>query len=267
MNKLINRKLLASAGLLIASMATVPAAQAGPTGAPFSFFTDPGNGWTAMTLSTAGEDGQIGPGAGGQPFDAEYLFFKQSGSTLSIGLQAGFNLETGYVYHSASPNDYYAGDLALSFDGDNGTYEYGVDFGLLTKDYQLDLVDMAGGTSGIDSAGFYSVSSWNTDVYSGHSIASPFAIDGGAIAASLSDNSFGSGTVGGELSYWRTVSFDIGGLGLGNDLDAHWTMNCGNDFINGSTTLTSVPEPSVLGLMMMSLFGMGWANRRRKRVA
>jgi len=267
MNKSLNRKLVASAGLLIASMASVPAAYAGPIGAPFSIFTDPGNGWTAMTLSTAGEDGQVGPGAGGQAFDAEYLYYKQDGNTLSIGLQAGFNLVTGYVYDSVNPKHYYAGDLALSFDGDTGTYEYGVDFGLFTRDYQLDNVDMSGGTTGIDSAGFYDVSSWNTDVYSGHSIASPFAIDGGAIVASLSDNSSGSGVTGGEMSYWRTVSFDIGGLGLGTDLDVHWTMNCGNDFINGSGTLTSVSEPSILGLMMMSLFGMGWANRRRKRTA
>ena len=126
-----------------------------------------------------------------------------------------------------------------------------------------------GSGTGEDDAGFYSVSSWNTDVYSGHSVASPFAIDGGDLVSSVWENNAGSGIVGGELSYWRTVSFDISTLGImdGDSLDVHWTMNCGNDFINGSTTLTSVSEPGILGLMMMSLFGMGWAGRRRKRTA
>ena len=263
MKKLTNRKLIISTGMLMLGLASMPAAHAGPTNGPFSFWAN--DGWTDIT-NNPNEDGQVGPGGGGQQFDAEFLYFQQQGSILSIGLQAGFDLIDGHQPYNVNPYDYYAGDLALSFDGGTTTYEYGVDFGLLTKDYDLDLVDMGSGT-GIDSAGFYSVSSWNNDVYGGHSIASPFAIDGGALLSSLSDNSSGTGTVGGRTTYWRTVSFDIGGLGLGSDLDVHWTMNCGNDFIRGSTTLSSVPEPSILGLMMLSLFGMGWANRRRKRAA
>lgn len=260
-----NQKLLASAGTLALAIVSLPA-NAGPVGAPFSFWS--ADGWTAMTLANPNEDGTLGPGVGGQPFDAEYLYFKQSGNTLSLGIQAGFDLVDGHLNTSPSPFDYYSGDLAVSFDGNTSTYEYGVDFGLLTRDYQLDPVDMGSGT-GIDPAGFYAVSSWNTDVYSGHTSANPFAIDAGSLVSSLSDNSAGSGSVGGEQSYWRTVSFDIGSLGLSgdSDLDVHWTMSCGNDVINGSATITSVPEPSILALLASSLLGIGWVGRRRKQLA
>lgn len=94
--KLTNRKLLTglSALLLTVGSATTQAA-------PFAFWN--ADGWTAMTLDTVNEDGQVGPGAGGQKFDAEGLYVKQSGNILSIGLQAGYNIVTGYVYDSVNP--------------------------------------------------------------------------------------------------------------------------------------------------------------------
>lgn len=260
--KTLNRSLVTGLGALALTLTSV-SAQAGALG---FWATD---GWTAMTLDTVGEDGQVGPGVGGQPFDAEGLYFKQSGNLLSIGLQAGFDLIDGHYVHTDS-KDYYSGDLALSFDGSAGPtgYEYAVDFGfpIGTRDYSNTLVDMGSGT-GIDPAGFYSVSSWNTGVYTGHSTANPFAVDGGTLVSSLSSNLSGSGVAGGDTSFYRTVTFDIGSLGLTGvtTLDAHWTMSCGNDFINGTTTLTSVPEPSTMALMFMSLMGLGFAGRRKKR--
>lgn len=263
--KHLNRSLVTGVGALLISLTPV-STYAGALG---FWATD---GWTAMTLDSHGGDGVIGPGAGGQQFDAEYLYYKQSGNSLSIGLQAGFNLITGYEYHSTSPKDYYAGDLALSFDGSAGPtgYEYAIDFGLETRDYQKDAVDMGTGT-GIDAAGLYSVSSWNNDVYSGHTVANPFAADGGTLLQGLTLNTdmfTGSGSAGGT-SYFRTVTFDLGSLGLTGPitLDAHWTMSCGNDYINGTTTLSSVPEPSTMALMFMSLMGIGWAGRRKRAAA
>jgi len=207
-----------------------------------------------------GAGGYVGPGYGGQAFDAEYLFYKQSGSILTIGLQSGFDLVDGHVYYDG--RHYYAGDLALSFDGDAGIYEYAIDFGLLTKDYYGDKVDAGSGT-GVDAAGLYSVSQWNNDMVPGHvGQATPFAMDGGAFVRSLLSNQTGSGTAGGATSYYRIVSFDLAGLGLGPDMNVHWTMSCGNDVINGKGTV-SVPEPGSLALLGAGLLGLVLVRRRR----
>lgn len=277
--KHLNRSLVTGVGALLISLTPV-STYAGALG---FWATD---GWTAMTLDSHGGDGVVGPGVGGQQFDAEFLYYKQSGNLLSIGLQAGFNLITGYESHSSSPNDYYSGDLALSFDGSAGSsgYEYAVDFGLMTKDYDLNTVDMGTTTTpGEDLAGLYSVnpvSGWNNDVYSGHSSANPFAADVGTLLQGLTlgvdmftgsgaGTGSGTGDAGNQTSYYRTVTFDIGSLGLSGPitLDAHWTMSCGNDYINGTTTLSSVPEPSTMALMFMSLMGIGWAGRRKRAAA
>ena len=80
------------------------------------------SGWTDITVSpTTGpvNEDQTGafnyvyPGWGGQSFDAEYIFYRLDGNTLSVGLQTGFDILDGHVNYSG--RDYYAGDLALSF--------------------------------------------------------------------------------------------------------------------------------------------------------
>lgn len=259
--KLTTRKLIVGMGTLLLGLTSVSS-----NAAPFGFWAT--DGWTSFAVTPVNEDGQIGPGGGGQLFDAEYLYFKQSLNTLSIGLQAGFDIVDGHVFYNTSTVDnYYTGDLGLSFDGNTSTYEYAVDWGLLTRDYSNAKVDIGSGT-GIDPAGFYAVSGWNNNVYSGHTISNPFAMTDGTLVSSLSSNLAGSGVVGGQTSYWRTVTFDISSLGLTGPtaMNAHWTMSCGNDFINGSASFTPpppVPEPSSFVLMMLSLMGLGWAGKKR----
>ena len=221
----------------------------------------------------AGEaDGYVGPGAGGQLFDAEYLFYKQSGTVLTIGLQAGFdlrNLANGYLH--TDHRRYYAGDLALSFDNTPTTYEYAVDFGLKTLDYYGHNVGLGSGNT--DPAGLYRVSAWNNQI--AFPTSSPFAMDAGTWVVGLNkiggvtQNFTGSGypTSGpAGKSYYRIVSFDLAGLGLGDNLSAHWTMSCGNDVIGGRGTVThKVPEPSTLVLLGAGLLGISVMRRRRMR--
>jgi len=215
--------------------------------------------WTQIAAEDyVGSSGYVGPGYGGQDFDAEYLYYKLAGNTLSIGLQSGFNLVSGSVDYSGKT--YYAGDLALSFDGSTSTYEYAFDFGLLTKDYDGHLVDADTTSSdGIDASGLYAVSQWNNGIY--YTTANPFAMDGGSL---ITNGATSAGYASALDSYWRIVSFDITSIGNFVALDAHWTMSCGNDVIDGHAA-APVPEPATMLLFGTGITGLAAWQRRKFR--
>ena len=226
------------------------------------------DGW-AQFNSAPGEDKEgnfnyVDPGYGGQAFDAEYLFYKVSGNTVHLGLQTGFDVETGHQVYGNK--HYWAGDLFLSIDGvtlgDSSSYEFAVDFGLGHCGWS----DRNNGSCAetVHDAGVYSVSSYDDDVYAGHTISLPYAMDTGVKLANLLSNEAGSGLQdNGHTSYFRQVSFDISQLGLVGPLtvDAHWTMSCGNDAVDGYATVT---EPATLALLAIGIIGLGLARRKEK---
>ncbi len=92
---------------------------------------------------------------------------------------------------------YFASDLTLSFDGLPG-YEYAVDFGLLTKDYNgNDLVSTDTGNDDVlDDAGLYRMTEWDNDILFPVE-SSPFAMaEGTLVALALTENESGSGVTG-----------------------------------------------------------------------
>lgn len=237
--------------LILVSLFCISAAQA----APLSFWNT--QGWTMIDNDDGvGLNGFVDPGWGGQDFDGEYLYYRLDGNILSLGLQAGYNLQTGKVNYQEK--NYYAGDLALSFNG--GGYNYAVDFGLVTKDYSNKNVEADNDNNGKDAAGLYSVTAWNNNIAFAQS--APFAMDAGSLIVSLLSNTAGYNN--GLDSYYRTVSFDISSLGLGSTFDfmAHWTMSCGNDVLEGGTSITSVPEPGTVMLLALGLLGLLWSRKR-----
>lgn len=234
--------------------------------------------WTDITVSPssgpANEDqinnfSRVFPGYGGQEFDAEYIFYRLDGNMLSVGIQTGFDIVDGHQRYNG--RDYYAGDLALSFDsavlGNSSTYEYAIDFGLLTKGYSNTAINIGTNSSGIDAAGLYAVSQWNNDIY--FSSTAPFAMDEGSNTGQSVNFMSGSEVVNGQLSYFQTASFDVSQLLAGSDvfeLDAHWTMSCGNDAVDGHV-VAEVPEPAALWMIMPGLLGlMGSVAVRRRKI-
>ncbi len=245
------------------------------------------DGWTQFQKDGRrhGEDwvnkkDKVNPGSGGQDFDAEYLYYKLVGNTLSIGLQTGFDIDDGHLF---TDRNYYSGDIALSFDG-TSNYTHAIDFGLYTEDYNgPDRVDAGSGT-GIDTAGLYSVATdaggtvtgWNNDIL--FPTSSPFAMDDGVLEEVLTSNISGSGfgdnydanihNVDDYKSYYRQVSFDITDFLNGGVLSvgAHWTMSCGNDKIKGSfqEPPSAVPEPGTIALLGIGLAGLAGVGARRR---
>lgn len=219
-------------------------------------------------------DGFVDPGWGGQDFDAEFLYYKLEGDILSLGLQAGFDLVDNHVSYGGE--DYYGGNLAFSFNGDPVT-TYAADFNLYTEDYYGHTVGNNTGSGvvgnvgpGYNDQGIYENVTWNNDVYFG--TAAPFAMDTGDMTGAFIATSAGGASVGGEMSYYRTVDIDLSLL-LGTDyqieqISAHWTMSCGNNYVEGTVKVppVSVPEPSSIALFSTGLFGLlaGVFVRRKK---
>ena len=58
-----------------------------------------------------------------------------------------------------------------------------------------------------------------------------------------------------------TYNFDTTHLGLGNEFGLHWTMQCGNDVIEGQA---HAPEPATIILLVAGLVGLAGALRRKK---
>ncbi|MBN2332910.1 MAG: PEP-CTERM sorting domain-containing protein [Deltaproteobacteria bacterium] len=216
------------------------ASQAVPQETPFVLDSS----WTVFAVDEGVDaGGRVYPGWGGQDFDAEYLAYCYDAGTsrLSIALQTGFNVRTGTQTYNSK--DYYAGDLALSFDGNDDNYEYGVGFGF----------------AGLTAAGFYSNTTWLAP--DDFPVSTPYRIDSSASSSALLANS-GSYNSGAD-TFWRYVTFSVVGFDLSQGFDAHWTMSCGNDVIEGHAA--PVPEPQTLLLMGIGCLGLVMVARRQRQ--
>ncbi|MBI5588816.1 MAG: PEP-CTERM sorting domain-containing protein [Deltaproteobacteria bacterium] len=197
-----------------------------------------------------GPGGYVGPAYGGQSFDAEYLgLYLDNSGKLYFGLQTGFNLASGVTtggYH------YNPGDLALEVNGD-GVYDYAIRFSI---------------SGGVPTYTLYQVSTWQNVMYSQFGISDPFKYATGSSVPTTFTGAYGTGVFAnnsdGGTSYVLEGSLDLSSLSLynGGNLTLHWTMECGNDYIN-----KTIPEPGTIFLLGSGLVGcgaLGFIRRKRK---
>ena len=197
-----------------------------------------------------GSGGYVGPGYGGQAFDVELLGLQFTpGGDLYFGLQTGFDFR-GPVSYGGS--NYYAGDFALNVDGDD-FYEYAIDFSF---------------TGSTPTFSLWDVSSWDDVAYTAHYVAQPYQLDTATPAAATFTGAYGNMNTSayGGVSHMLEGSVNMSALTLynGGPIALHWTMSCGNDYLNHTSEPTSVPEPGTLLLLGSGLVGLAWKMRRKK---
>jgi len=192
-------------------------------------------------------DGYVGPGYGGQAFDAEGLYVDWNDSTFYLALVTGWPA-TGYP----PDPDYSPGDIAIDFGG-NGTWDYAIEIGAHNPSYT--------GFSGIPGNVFTDVTWADASPYiegsPSHILGSPsLKLAGSSTAFSYNNAHHGSEHWVVELEIDRTV-FDSDW----NDyMNVHWTQTCGNDILD----VTTIPEPMSMALVASGILGLAFGMKRKK---
>ncbi|MBU1933360.1 MAG: PEP-CTERM sorting domain-containing protein [Candidatus Omnitrophica bacterium] len=195
-----------------------------------------------------GPSGYVGPGWGGQKFDAEAMYLDWDDTNLYLALVTGFPRTGGVSGESA-------GDIGIDF-GVDGAYEYAVEIKGHAPGYT--------GFNGLRGHVYNNIS-WATSSYFPESnplyIADtglPFdlgAVDGKQKRYNSGDPDYDRWVL--EMSVPRSY--------FGTDWDSymrvHWTQTCGNDNINVTT-----PEPMSMALFGSGLLGVMFGFRRKKKV-
>ncbi|MCM8774592.1 MAG: PEP-CTERM sorting domain-containing protein [Candidatus Omnitrophica bacterium] len=198
-----------------------------------------------ITEDNADDTGNWPVGPGGSTknyYDAEAFYFDNDANYAYIALSQGLS-RSGY--NSIDP-----GDIAIGFS--SGSYSYGI--------------DVSSYDPGNKKANLYgNIKSWDSVTISAHQPYSDpwrFKITGGnAQLLDAIDFVYSSSQ---NTHYILEARIPLTLLGVtatpGSSITPiflHWTMECGNDFLNLSADINPVPEPSSLVLMLLSFLGLG----------
>jgi len=203
---------------------------------------------------SSGVNTYVGPGYthNGNTYDVEAIYFDNDAEYGYIAIISGV---APLAVHNSGDHQpgYKAGDIGISLTGGSGDYEYGIN---INNDYE----------GGYSSAQLMSVTDWARVGF--FPDADPWKINSGSAAGSA--EAFYTGyteeydsTYNGH--YVLEVAFFLEDLGLsfGDELTIHWTMECGNDYLDLVATVDPIPEPATMVLFGTGLIGIAGIGRKK----
>ncbi len=208
----------------------------------------------SVGIGPTGYGGYVGPGYGGQAFDAEALYTGIDNGYLKFAVVTGTK---------PTPNGWYPGDLAIDI-GNDGVYEYGVETTGLTHGYgsALPAPSVAAGNLYDVTAWGKGLQNWGDGLGNQGYLSFPteiLAIDGSSLGA-VNDFLYVLNNTNGGDHYLIQGAIPLAGLtGWNGAYTLHWTQTCGNDAIS----VQAAPEPASLGLLALGCLGLATLRKRR----
>ncbi|MBN2707254.1 MAG: VPLPA-CTERM sorting domain-containing protein [Deltaproteobacteria bacterium] len=231
-------------------------------GTNITIFDGQKNTSTNSWYNTENEDQEVEPGATtGQLWDMEAFYWDGASKTLT--LVGGYDLingEAGDAYDRDRADIVDPGHVFLDVNGNGWDYAIAWDYSATSLNARLYTV---GSASVLLSKDFSASDPWQLLLsgLAGTSLDATYLSgmdDGTGVDKLAGDTVTGTGT-------HNALSFKLGGItGIDTGFSAHFTMECGNDEINGAVRNTPVPVPAAVWLLGSGLAGLVGIRRRRK---